>query len=83
MNLRAFYLRNKFWLIDYLNGSPIGNPYREIKYIIELSYEDGLPYREKTLNDFWSIIKDTRFTIPKLGEEKRGKLTDFILYRQN
>lgn len=50
MNLRAFYLRNRFWINDFFNGSPIGRPYREIKYIMEHSYEEGLPIRENALS---------------------------------
>ena len=50
MDFRAFYLRCRFWFTDYLNGSPIGKPYREIKYIQEHSYEEGLPIREKALH---------------------------------
>jgi len=49
MNLRAFYLRVKFWIKDFLSGSPIGVPYKETKFIMEHSYEEGLPLREKAL----------------------------------
>lgn len=50
MDLSAFYLRCRFWLTDYFHGSPIGKPYREIKYIQEHSYEEGLPIRESALH---------------------------------
>ena len=49
MNLRALYLRRKFWFQDRLKGSPIGKPYREIKYIQEHSFEEGLPVRQAAL----------------------------------
>ena len=49
-DLRAVYLRCRFWLNDFLHGSPIGKPYREIKYIQEHSYEKGLAIREKNLH---------------------------------
>lgn len=49
MNLRAFYLRRKFWFKDWLNGSPVGRPYREIKYIQEHSREEGEPLRKAAL----------------------------------
>lgn len=51
MDLHALYLRCNFWFKDYLKGSPIGAPYREIKYIMEHSYEEGLPLREKALEE--------------------------------
>lgn len=50
MDLNALYLRSRFWIKDYLNGSPIGKPYREIRYIQEHSYEEGLPVRTAALN---------------------------------
>lgn len=49
MDLRAFFLRSRFWIKDFFEGSPIGKPYQEIKYIMEHSYADGLPIREKAL----------------------------------
>lgn len=49
MNLRSLYLRRKFWFQDWLKGSPIGRPYREIKFIQEHSYEEGLPLRKAAL----------------------------------
>ena len=50
MDFKALYLRCRFWIEDFLKGSPIGKPYREIKYIQEHSYEKGLPIREKNLH---------------------------------
>lgn len=49
MNLRALYLRRKFWFQDWLKGSPIGRPYREIKFIQEHSREEGEPLRKAAL----------------------------------
>lgn len=49
MNLRAFYLRRKFWFQDWLKGAPIGRPYREIKFIQEHSREEGEPLRKAAL----------------------------------
>ena len=51
MSFRSQFLRCSFWLIDFLHGFPIGKPYREIIYIQEHSYEEGLPIREKALNN--------------------------------
>lgn len=50
MEIQSLFLRCRFWLIDLFHGSPIGRPYREIKYIQEHSYEEGLPIREKALH---------------------------------
>ena len=50
MDCRALYLRCRFWLTDFLHGSPVGKPYREIRYIQEHSYEQGLPLRERSLH---------------------------------
>ena len=38
MDFQAIYLRNKFWIKDYLKGSPIGKPYKEVKYIQEKKF---------------------------------------------
>lgn len=74
MNLRAFYLRNRFWIKDFFNGSPIGKPYREIKYIMEHSYEEGLPIREKALSqllDYYCLYSEYYRNIFHGGREKK------------
>ena len=50
MDIRAFFLRNKFWLNDWLKGSPIGKPYQEIKFIQTHSMEEGWPLRKQKLH---------------------------------
>lgn len=50
MSLRAWWLRNCFWIKDALNGAPIGKQYREIKYIQEHSAEVGEPIRREALH---------------------------------
>ena len=50
MDIRAFYLRNKFWLNDWLKGSPIGKPYQEVKFIQTHSMEEGWPLRKQKLH---------------------------------
>lgn len=57
MDLNALYLRYKFWINDFLNGSPIGKPYKEIKFIQEHSYEEGLPIREKALHQLMDYAR--------------------------
>ena len=58
MDLNAYYLRAKFWIDDYLKGSPIGKPYNEVKYIQEHSYEEGLPIREKALHNLMDFARE-------------------------
>lgn len=58
MDLNAYYLRAKFWIEDYLKGSPIGKPYNEVKYIQEHSYEEGLPIREKALHNLMDFARE-------------------------
>ena len=33
MDINALFLRKKFWFYDFIFGSPIGKPYKEIEYI--------------------------------------------------
>lgn len=51
MNLHAQYLKNQFWKDDMLNGSPIGKPYQEIKFLSEHSEEEGRDLRYGKLYD--------------------------------
>lgn len=57
MNVNALLLRTSFWVSDFLKGSPIRKPYREICYIQEHSYEKTFPYREKKLLDLLSFAR--------------------------
>ena len=57
MDLNAFYLRTRFWIKDFLKGSPIRKPYNEIKFIQENSYEKGLPIREAALQQLLNFAK--------------------------
>lgn len=58
MDINAYSLRAKFWIEDYLKGSPIGIPYNEIKYIQEHSYEEGQPIREKALHKLMDFARE-------------------------
>ena len=51
MDFRALYLRCRYWLIDFLQGSPVRKPYNEIKFLSEHSLEEGKGLREKKLKD--------------------------------
>jgi phenylacetate-CoA ligase len=50
MSLRAKYLRNKFWITDYFNGSPVGKPYRELKKFAKLSSVEAEKVRNEKLH---------------------------------
>ena len=50
MDIHALYLRNKFWLDDYIKGMPIGKPYKEIKYISEHQKKESDGIRERKLH---------------------------------
>ena len=36
MSLRSFYLRKKYWVKDFLLGSPMWNSFKEISYISDI-----------------------------------------------
>jgi len=57
MDLNALFLRTRFWIKDFLSGSPIRAPYKEIKFIQEHSYEKGLPVREEALRKLLAHAK--------------------------
>lgn len=49
MSIHSKYLRYRFWIQDFFNGSPIGKPYKDIKNLDRLSYLDGRSKRESKL----------------------------------
>lgn len=57
MDLNALFLRTRFWIKDFFSGSPIRTPYKEIKFIQEHSYKEGLPIREKALRKLLAHAK--------------------------
>ena len=56
MNLLSFYHRTKFWITDYLKGSPIGKHYKEIKYLSTHDAAATASYREKKLAAFIDYV---------------------------
>lgn len=63
MNHSPMYLRWKFWITDFLKGSPIAKPYREIgnilggnKYLIDNKLQALLEYSNK-YSRYYSNIK--------------------------
>lgn len=56
MNWYSAYSRAKFWITDYLNGSPIGKHYREIKYLSTNEASVTASYREKKLAKFLKYV---------------------------
>lgn len=59
-------MRNVFWFNDFLHGSPIGRQYREIKYLSECSYTEGLPFRLEKLRNLLCFVKQTSLFYCKL-----------------
>ncbi len=51
MDFVALYKRLSFWIKDFFHGSPIGGPYKEIKWLSEHSFEEGRSLREKKLQN--------------------------------
>lgn len=51
MDLHAKQLREEFWANDALNGSPIGTPYNEIKFLNEHTEEEGREIRQSKLHE--------------------------------
>lgn len=74
MDLNAVYRRTIFWIKDFLKGSPIRKPYKEIKFIQEHSYEEGLPIREKALHN---LMDYARTNSPFYKNVKGYDLRDF------
>lgn len=58
MDLHARQLREEFWKNDALNGSPIGKPYKEIEFLSESSYEEGLEIRRKKLFEMLAYARE-------------------------
>ena len=85
MNLRTTYLRYKFWINDFINGSPIRTPYNEIKFIAENSYDKGEKIREKKLKKLLQFAqKNCKF----YKDITTTRLSDFpvmnkMLYKEN
>lgn len=74
MDLKSYYLRWRFWLNDYLNGSPIRKPYTEIKWLYEHSEETTRHVRELQLNEMLDYAcSNTSF----YAQYKNGTLLDF------
>lgn len=57
IDLHAKQLRDEFWANDALNGSPIGKPYKEIEFLSESSYDEGLEIRQKKLSEILSYAR--------------------------
>lgn len=62
MDLRAEFLRTKFWEEDKKNGSPIGIPYKEVEFILTHSIDEGWPIRRDKLHSILDYAqKNTKF----------------------
>lgn len=58
MDLVAIYKRYKFWITDYLHGSPIGKPYKEIKWLSEHSEKEGRNLRMEKLSQLLKFAQN-------------------------
>lgn len=58
MDIKAEYLRKKFWEEDKRNGSPIGVPYKEVEYILTHSMEEGWPMRKQKLRNLLDYARE-------------------------
>ena len=74
MDINAFLLRQSFWIKDRLHHSPIGKPYREIKFLSESSYEKGLPLRSKKLKE---LLQFARENTTFYGNIQSDNLSDY------
>ena len=81
MDIHAIYLRRKFWIDDYLSGSPIGKPYREIKFISEhlksecdvlreRKLHEILAYAKKNCSFYGGVTSETLSTFPIMNKIK-------------
>lgn len=62
MGIHSTYLRYRFWISDYIKGSPIGKPYNEIKKISKLPFQQKEKKREEKLKDLLMFAqKNTAF----------------------
>ena len=75
IDLHAKQLRDEFWANDALNGSPIGKPYKEIEFLSESSYEEGLEIRQKKLKEILSYAR--KFCPFYRGVKDTFELSDF------
>lgn len=58
MDVRAEYLRNKFWKEDECKGSPIGKPYKEVEFIQTHTLEAAWPLRKRKLHELLDFARD-------------------------
>mgnify|MGYP003292675428 FL=1 len=75
MDLHAKQLRDEFWANDARNGSPIGKPYKEISFLSESSYDDGLEIRQRKLSEILSYARKYCAFYKDMSES--SKLSDF------
>mgnify|MGYP005883626283 CR=1 FL=1 len=80
MDINALFLRKKFWFYDFIFGSPIGKPYKEIEYISEHSCIEGQVIREQKLKD---ILNFAIKNCPFYYTVKSDNLSDFPIMNKS
>jgi phenylacetate-CoA ligase len=58
INFYSLFLRARFWLIDFIHGSPIGKPYKEIRCLQEHTLAYGVRIRGKKLQNILTYAKN-------------------------
>lgn len=84
--LKSIYLRNKFWLKDWLNGSPVRGVYNYVRYFDTHSPEECKPLQDAALQRIMDIaVRESPFYaehIESLGLNRAPQLSDFPIIRK-
>ncbi len=73
MSIKTYLLRKKFWLKDFLHGSPMWRHYQEVKFIYN-NIEAGECIRQKKLDE---LIKYVQKYVPFYRDKNFTSLSDF------
>lgn len=80
MSLLSFFLRKKFWLKDFLNGSKMWNDFKEVHYI-RAHVEEGELLRKRHLIDFLKFVHENTPFYKSLPYSER--LQDYPIVDKN
>lgn len=74
MDFNALYLRCRFWILDFLHGSPIRKQYNDVKYFAEHSEEETRRLKEKKLQE---LLQYAQKNSPFYSKFSKFKLSDY------
>lgn len=74
MDIKAAILRTAFWTTDFFKGSPIGKPYREIKWLQTHSKDAGQELRDRKL----SALLNHATTFSDFYRQYQGKALEYF-----